>query len=155
IHEIQQLGYKTRLIAFNSMHARPVRAPRAPQSRNRLYVGYWHRSLGRDPDWDRWLRPKAWCPTCDEWGQAIQVVKRPGADMGAYGSQYVYRCPRSTCRHRQVFPDVLPALAAIDLTQPGIRIGDRAKLGLKDLAPATLSRIQGGIARYWAPLVAS
>ena len=59
-----------RLIAFNSMHACAPRAPRAPQSRDRMYVAFWHSSLGRHPDWNKWLRPRAWCPSfCGSWNR--------------------------------------------------------------------------------------
>lgn len=153
IGEIRKLGYQVRIIAFNSMHAQPVRARRAPQSRNRAFIAYWHTSLGRRPDWDKWLRPAAWCPSCDAQVQAIQVWKKPGRDMGAYGTQYLYQCPQVSCRGREVYPQVLPALAAIDPTLPGIRIGDRARHGLDPLETATLDRIRAGIRRYWAPLM--
>lgn len=151
--EIAKLDYDIRIIAFNSMHAQPVRALRAPQSRDRLYLAYWHKSLGRRPDFDKWLRPAAWCPSCDEEVQAIQVFKKPGRDMGRYEAQYVYQCPRVSCRGRRVHPEVLPALAAIDPTIPGIRIGDRAQRKLEPLAGATLDRIRAGVRRYWAPLL--
>ncbi|WP_055481267.1 DNA cytosine methyltransferase [Sphaerimonospora mesophila] len=144
------LGYRTRVIALNSMHARPVRTRPAPQSRDRLYVAYWHRSLGRSPDFDKWLRPTAWCPVCQETVTAVQVFKRPGADMGRYRQQYLYRCPRITCRNQVVEPSVLPAAAAIDWTIPAKRIGDRAE----PLAQATMERIRAGISRYWAPVLA-
>ncbi|MDF5755802.1 DNA cytosine methyltransferase [Spongiactinospora sp. TRM90649] len=147
--EIRALGYRTRTIAINSMHAHGTRTPAAPQSRDRLYVAYWHRSLGRDPDWDRWLRPQAWCPACDQVITAIQVFKRPGADMGRYRMQYVYRCPRTTCRNAVVEPGVLPAAAAIDWTLPGQRIGDRDR----PLAPKTIGRIEAGLKRYARPLM--
>jgi DNA (cytosine-5)-methyltransferase 1 len=150
--EFRKLGYDTRLIAFNSMHAQPVRARRAPQSRNRAYVAYWHNSLGRRPDFDKWLRPSAWCPSCAEQILAVQVWRKPGRDMGCYGTQYIYQCPKSTCRGREVFPQVLPALAAIDPTISGVRIGDRRAHRLKPLEAATLDRIRAGIRRYWAPL---
>lgn len=153
INEIRKLGYQVRVIAFNAMHARPVRAPWAPQSRDRLFVAYWHNSLNRTPDWDKWLRPLAYCPTCGEWVNAMQVFKNPRNDMGRYRAQYTYVCPNKSCRNKQVFPEVVPALAAIDLTKPGVRIGDRAKLGLKDLAPATLARIRAGMAKHWLPLL--
>jgi DNA (cytosine-5)-methyltransferase 1 len=52
-----------------------------------------------------------------------------------------------------VFPETLPALAAIDPTIPGVRIGDRGQFKLPDLADATLDRIRAGIRRYWAPLM--
>lgn len=142
---IQGLGYRTRLIALNSMHAQPRRTPYAPQSRDRLYLAYWHESLGRDPDWDRWLRPVAHCPSCDLDVAAVQHWKRPGQDMGRYKQQYVYRCPTATCRGQIVEPYFVPALAAIDWSLPGQRIGDRAK----PLAEKTRARITAGIARYW------
>ncbi|MEV5819221.1 DNA cytosine methyltransferase [Micromonospora haikouensis] len=153
IGEIRKIGYQVRVIAFNSMHARPVRAPWAPQSRDRLFVAYWHNSLNRSPDWDKWLRPQAWCPTCGEWVNAMQVFKNPRNDMGRYRAQYTYVCPKVSCRHGQVYPEVVPALAAIDPTKPGVRIGDRVKLGLKDLAPATMGRIRAGMVKHWAPLL--
>ncbi|WP_131807596.1 DNA cytosine methyltransferase, partial [Mycolicibacterium wolinskyi] len=40
IGEIRSLGYRTRVIAMNSMHAQPARTLPAPQSRDRLYVAY-------------------------------------------------------------------------------------------------------------------
>lgn len=160
-------GYKVRLIALNSMHAQPVRTRRAPQSRDRLYVAYWHRSLGRDPDWDKWLRPPAWCPTCGDHVASMQSWKKPGQDMGRYGAQYVYRCPRSTCRNREVEPVYMPAITAIDWTIPGERIGDKPlkeffsdkkktqSLGFHPLAPKTLARIEAGIRKYARPITAT
>jgi len=148
LNEIRKLGYKTRTIAINSMHAHSTRTERAPQSRDRLYVAYWHQTLGRNPDWDKWLRPAAYCQTCEEWVSAIQVFKQPGADMGRYRQQYVYRCPRSTCRNAIVEPFALPALYAIDWSLPGQRIGDRAK----PLADKTLARIRAGLEKYARPI---
>lgn len=153
IAEFGKLGYEVRIIAFNSMHAQPVRALRAPQSRNRAFIAYWHKSLGRTPDFDKWLRPATWCPSCDEQILAVQVWKKPGRDMGSYGTQYIYQCPKVTCRGREVFPETLPALAAIDPAIPGIRIGDRDRHGLDPLEEATLDRIRAGVRRYWAPLM--
>ncbi|MGW5569806.1 DNA cytosine methyltransferase [Nocardia thailandica] len=144
IGAIRALGYHTKVIALNSMHAQPVRTQPAPQSRDRLYVAYWDRSLGRTPDWDKWLRPLAHCETCDEWVHAIQVFKKIHADMGRYRQQYVYRCPRVACRNAIVEPPAVPAAAAIDWTLPGTRIGDRDK----PLAPKTMARINAGLTRY-------
>jgi DNA (cytosine-5)-methyltransferase 1 len=157
LNEIRGHGYKTRLIALNSMHARGRNTPRAPQSRDRMYVAYWLTTLP-DPDWDKWLRPRAWCPSCDEWVDAMQVFKRPSNDMGRYGirnGQYVYRCPRSSCRHRMIEPQVQPATTAIDWTlHPGPRIGDRPDLpGVKALEPATIARIQAGLDRFAPPFL--
>lgn len=155
LREIRNIGkgYHLWVIAINAMHAEPVRALKTPQSRNRLIIGYVHKSLGRVPDWDKWLRPHAHCPSCDEVVQAIQVWKKLGADMGAYGTQYVFQCPRVSCRGRQVFPETLPALTAIDPAIPGIRIGDRPQHGLDPLADATMDRIRVGTRRFWAPLM--
>jgi DNA (cytosine-5)-methyltransferase 1 len=149
IGEIRKLGYATRTIALNSMHAHPRSVHQAPQSRDRLYVAYWHRSLGRTPDWDKWLRPAAWCTGCEQWVQAVQVFKDPSRDMGRYRSQYVYRCPRTTCRNQIVEPAVLPAAVAIDWALPGQRIGDRTK----PLADKTLARIQAGLDKFARPMV--
>jgi DNA (cytosine-5)-methyltransferase 1 len=147
VGEIRNLGYRTRLVAINSMHAQPrVTAP-APQSRDRLYLAYWSTSLGRDPDWNRWLRPRAWCPTCGQHVRALQVFKQRGRDMGRYRQQYVYRCPHVACRNRIVEPAVLPAAVAIDWSLPGQRIGDRAT----PLAAKTLARIEAGLRRYAQP----
>ncbi|MEU1099264.1 DNA cytosine methyltransferase, partial [Streptomyces sp. NPDC005877] len=128
IGEIKKLGYETRVIALNSMHADPRTVHKAPQSRDRLYVAYWHKTLRRTPDWDKWLRPRAWCPGCEQWVQAVQRFKQPGRDMGRYRQQYVYRCPQARCRNQIVEPETLPAAVAIDWTLPGQRIGDRTTL---------------------------
>ncbi|WP_230536430.1 DNA cytosine methyltransferase [Streptomyces sp. OUCMDZ-3434] len=146
--EIHKLGYRTRVIALNSMHAQPRTVHAAPQSRDRLYVGYWHESLGRTPDWDKWLRPRAWCSGCDQHVQAMQVFKDPSRDMGRYRQQYVYRCPNTRCRNQAVEPEALPAAAAIDWSIPGQRIGDRAK----PLAEKTLRRIEAGLKKFARPV---
>jgi DNA (cytosine-5)-methyltransferase 1 len=163
--EIRKLGYRTRVIALNSMHAHPRSVHQAPQSRDRLYVAYWHESLGRTPDWDKWLRPRAWCPGCDTWVQAVQSFKQPGRDMGRYRQQYIYRCPRVSCRARVVEPETLPAAVAIDWSLPGQRIGDKPlkefftdkaktqSLGFHPLAPKTLARIEAGLKKFAQPLV--
>jgi DNA (cytosine-5)-methyltransferase 1 len=145
---IRNLGYKTKLIAFNSMHARPRVTPAAPQSRDRLYLAYWAQSLGRDPDWDKWLRPRAWCPVCDQEVAAVQVWKRPGNDMGRYRQQYLYRCPHLSCRGQVVEPAALPAAVAIDWSLLGTRIGDREV----PLKPKTIARIEAGLQRYARPI---
>lgn len=150
---IEQLGYRTRLIAINSMHVAPRATRWAPQSRDRLFLGYWWDKLGRDPDWDKWLRPRAWCPACEEVIDAVQVFKKPGADMGRYGrhGQYIYRCPRFTCRNQLVEPVTMPAAHAIDWTlEPGQKIGERTD----PLKPSTLERIRSGIAKHARPLLA-
>jgi DNA (cytosine-5)-methyltransferase 1 len=162
--QIEAIGYRTRVIALNSMHAQSRRTLRAPQSRDRFYLAYWHVSLGRDPDWDKWLRPEAWCPTCEEWVAAVQVFKDPKKDMGRYRQQYVYRCPRNSCRGQVVEPSFLPAYTAIDWSVKGERIGDKPvkeffadkektqSLGMHPLAPKTLARIRAGIEKFARPI---
>jgi DNA (cytosine-5)-methyltransferase 1 len=163
--EFRKLRYLGRKIAMNSMHADPRSLHQAPQSRDRWYWAYWHESLGRQPDWDKWLRPRAWCGTCGTWVQAVQVFKRPGQDMGRYRQQYVYRCPNVTCRNQIVEPSVLPAAVAIDWSIPGQRIGDKPvkeffedkaktkSLGFHPLAPKTLARVEAGLKKFARPLV--
>lgn len=153
IGEIKKLGYHVRVIALNSMHADPRSVHKAPQSRDRLYVAYWHNSLGRHPDWDKWLRPAAWCSDCDEMVAAVQVFRHPGRDMGRYRQAYDYRCPRTSCR-AIVEPDTLPAAVAIDWSLKGTPIGSRpkSKEAPEGLAPATMARIRAGISRYWPQL---
>lgn len=143
---MDSLGYDHRIVWLNSMHAQARGLP-APQSRDRMYVVFW-RHGNAAPDLDRFQRPVAWCPGCDELVEARQVFKRPDAPRGRYRQQYLYRCPRATCRHQVVEPGWLPAAAAIDWTLPGTRIGDRAK----PLADKTRRRIAAGIARYWRPV---
>lgn len=149
IAEIRNLGYRIRVIALSSMHAQPARTLPAPQSRDRLYVAYWDAALCREPDWDKWLRPRAFCPTCDEWVDAIQVFKRPGADMGRYKQQYTYRCPHVSCRNTELTPPAMPAIEAIDWSLPGTPIGERKR----PLKEKTLIRVRAGIERYWGPLI--
>ncbi|KJY32137.1 DNA cytosine methyltransferase [Streptomyces sp. NRRL S-495] len=157
VQEVRQVGpgYRTRLIALNSMHARPAVIPVAPQSRDRLYLAYWRADLGRDPDWDKWLRPTAWCGGCDRAVRAVQVFKRPGADMGRYRQQYVYRCPNVACRNAVVEPPVVPAASIIDWSLTGRRIGDgKPTKTFTPYAAATRERIRAGIRKYGAPLLA-
>jgi DNA (cytosine-5)-methyltransferase 1 len=135
------LGYDHRVVYLNSMHAPAMAAPRAPQSRDRLYVVFWRRG-NRVPDLD--VRPAAWCEPCGEQVGAVQWWKRPDRPWGRYRQQYAYRCPNTGCRHAVVEPYALPAAAAIDWTMPGQRIGDRAK----PLSPKTLARIEAGLRRY-------
>ena len=156
--EIKGEGYRVRVIALNAMHAQPVGTLRAPQSRDRLFVAYWLDTPGLDPDWDKWLRPPAFCDRCDQTVTALQVFKNPRNDMGRYGrhGQYYYRCPNRTCRHQIVHPAVLPAADAIDWSlDPGQRIGDRvdAKGRPDPLEPPTLTRIRVGIRRHARPFL--
>lgn len=144
---MQALGYNHHVVWLNSMHAQAHGLP-APQSRDRMYVVFWRKG-DRRPDFESIQRPLAYCDRCDELVQALQTWKRVDRQpWGRYRSQYVYRCPKHSCRGNIVEPGWLPAAAAIDWTLHGTRIGDRAK----PLADKTRKRIAAGIARYWRPV---
>lgn len=138
---MQALGYQHKIVYLNSMHAPAQNAPRAPQSRDRMYVVFWRKG-NRAPDLD--IRPLAWCPTCVMEVGAIQSWKKPDQPWGRYRSQYVYRCPRPQCRFSVVEPYADAAATAIDWSMPGQRIGDRAV----PLKPKTIARIRAGLLRY-------
>jgi DNA (cytosine-5)-methyltransferase 1 len=142
---LEALGYRVQVVSLNSMHAQAEGLP-APQSRDRIYF-LCTRKGDPIPDLAR-LRPRAYCPTCDEVVRAVQVFKKPKATVGRYRSQYVYRCPNVKCRNAIVEPAWLPASTIIDWTLRGQRIGDRSK----PLAEKTRARIAAGIARYWSPI---
>lgn len=141
LHAMDCLGYAHRVVWANSMHFPAGVAPRAPQSRDRMYVVFWRRGQNA-PQLE--LRPAAVCPTCGP-VSARQVFKRADRPAwGRYRAQYLYRCPNSSCRFSVVEPEVLPAASVIDWSAPGQRIGDRAV----PLADATVARIRVGLSRY-------
>lgn len=137
--ELRALGYEFRVVSLNSMHAQLLGAP-APQSRDRIYIVAWPMGA-KAPDLDRALRPQAYCPRCDVVTESVQSFK-PGRTVGRYRQAYIYCCP--ACGSA-VEPGWLPAIAAIDWSIPGERVGDRLK-------PKTRTRIAAGIARYWGPI---
>lgn len=144
LRAMETLGYRHRIVYLNSMHAPAMAAPRAPQSRDRIYVVF---SKVKNPTPDLEIRPLAWCPACGRDVQAIQSWKRP-EPWGRYRAQYVYRCPSISCRNAIVEPYADPAASAIDWSLAGQRIGDRAK----PLSDKTLARIRAGLERYARPL---
>lgn len=146
IGAMANMGYEHKLISLNSMHAQAYGRP-APQSRDRVYIAFW-RTGERAPDFEHMQRPRAFCPSCTEVVYAVQSFKNPTARVGKYRSQYVYRCPKHSCRSQIVEPAWLPAASFIDWSNPGVRIGDRDK----PLADKTMRRIQAGIERFWTPL---
>jgi DNA (cytosine-5)-methyltransferase 1 len=137
---MRSLGYRHQLVSLNSMHAPAAAAPRAPQSRDRLYVVF-HRAGDRAPAVAP--RPPAWCARCDREVAAVQSWK-PGRRVGRFRQQYVYVCPRVECRNSVVEPYALPAAHAIDWSMPGQRIGDR----VKPLSAKTVARIEAGLRKY-------
>jgi DNA (cytosine-5)-methyltransferase 1 len=134
------LGYDHQIVGLNSMFAPATNAPRAPQSRDRMYVVF-SRKGNRRPDLD--IRPAAWCPTCQREVRAVQAWK-PGRTVGRYRAQYVYRCPKSKTI---VEPYAEPASSVIDWDLPAQRIGDRSK----PLSPKTMARIAIGLQKYVLP----
>lgn len=146
IARMRALGYLHKVLTLNSAFATQLGAP-APQLRDRVYVVFWQERY-RAPDFDRWTRPQAWCPSCGEVVTALHAPKDPRKPYGSYWAQYVYRCPRATCRHGIVHPYTLPAAAAIDWSTPGGRIGDRRE----PLAEKTMQRIEAGLRRYASPI---
>lgn len=141
------MGYEHRIISMNSMHAQAHGLP-APQSRDRVYIAFWRKGE-RAPDFEHMLRPRAYCPSCEQVVESVQTWKRPGTRTGRYRTQYYYRCPKHSCRGQAVEPAWLPASSIIDWSLPGTRIGDRDR----PLAEKTMRRIQMGIDRYWAPIL--
>ncbi|MGW4110181.1 DNA cytosine methyltransferase [Actinosynnema sp. NPDC004786] len=141
-------GYDHHIVYLNSMHAPAIAAPRAPQSRDRMYVVFWRKG---NPAPDLAVRPPGWCDTCGREVETRQAFKPrskswPAARWGRYRAQYVYVCTTSGCG-RPVEPYALPAASAIDWATPGERIADRAK----PLSAKTLARIQAGLTRYGLP----
>jgi DNA (cytosine-5)-methyltransferase 1 len=146
---MDKLGYRHQFVSVSSAHVGDETNPHAPQWRDRLYIVFTALAL---PLPDVTPRPLAWCVICDEINRAVQSWKRPERrKIGKYRQQYVYRCPNRSCRHSIVEPFVRPAAVAIDWSDLGERIGDRAK----PLAPATMRRIQAGIEQFAQPTVIS
>jgi DNA (cytosine-5)-methyltransferase 1 len=138
---------RPQILCLNSAHAGGETNPHAPQWRDRLYVVFTRKGMPA-PNLDP--RPIAWCPTCDADVLAVQSWKKlRGRKVGKYRQQYVYRCPNFACRHSVIEPYVLPAAAAIDWSDLGQRIGDRAR----PLAAATMRRIRAGLELFAEPAV--
>jgi DNA (cytosine-5)-methyltransferase 1 len=136
LQAMDALGYDHQFVSLNSMHALAAIAPRAPQSRDRLYIVF-HRKGNPKPDVQP--RPLAHCPVCDVEVAAHQAWK-PGRKVGRYRAQYTYVCDRN----HTVEPYALPAASAIDWALKGMRIGDRDK----PLSDKTMARILAGLQRY-------
>jgi DNA (cytosine-5)-methyltransferase 1 len=127
------LGYKHKIKYLNSMHFWPT-----PQSRDRMYVVFWKKG-NKAPDLD--YMPLAYCPCCGQDVNAMQHWKNPEKKVGKYRSQYIYVCPKDGMI---LEPYYYAAFNAIDWSDIGSRIGDRAK----ELSPNTMRRIQYGLDKY-------
>jgi DNA (cytosine-5)-methyltransferase 1 len=137
LRQFANLNYLHKVLYLNSMFFG------VPQSRNRIYIAFWDRSVPA-PDLDH--RPMSWCGSCAEVMPAVWTWKTgiPPTGSVSYGKQYNYRCPR--CR-REVVPPMSPSLDALDLSNLGTRIGDKPNKKHKDgstgpLAAATLARAE-------------
>ncbi|MEV4415001.1 DNA cytosine methyltransferase [Catellatospora sp. NPDC049609] len=138
------LGYNVQYVSVSSAHIGGDGNPYAPQWRDRLYLVFTRKGI---PLPDVEPRPLAWCQACgvnvdsrQAWKQ--QHLGATGArKVGKYRRQYVYVCPE---RGHTVEPYVLPAAAAIDWTDLGTRIGDRAT----PLAAKTMARIEAGLRMF-------
>lgn len=134
MNELHKLGYKSKVLYLNSMFFG------VPQSRDRIYIVFWDRSL-RDPDLEH--RPAAWCEPCDEWIDAVWTWRTgvPPSGRVRWNEQYHYTCGRCST---VVVPPRAPAVQALDFTNLGTRIGDRKK----PLAPNSMERIRRCIERF-------
>jgi DNA (cytosine-5)-methyltransferase 1 len=132
-------GYDARVLSINSAHTGEV-----PQWRDRIYVVATRRGL---PAVDIELRPRSWCPTCEQVVEGVQSWRR-ARTVGKWRQQYDYRC--GTCAGL-VGPPAPPAASIIDWSLRGVRIGDRPR----PLAAKTLARIERALAMYGTALVAA
>ncbi|MEU8378850.1 DNA cytosine methyltransferase [Streptosporangium sp. NPDC048865] len=137
IKQFELLGYRVQVLYLNSQFFG------VPQSRNR---GYWVFSKLSVPAPDLEHRPVAPCYSCDKDVEAVWTWRTgiPPTGSVSYGKQYDYRCP--SCR-REVVPPMTPSLAALDLSNLGVRIGDKPIKTFKDgfegpLARSTMERAE-------------
>ena len=142
---LENIGYEIECVFLNSQFFPPC-----PQSRDRIYiVGY--RKGNRRPNLD--YRPLAFCTSQRCNGRhvyAVQTWKKPTKawplpKWGKYKRQYVYCCP--VCRS-MVQPAAFPAYTAINWSNLGPTLGERAELGMPELATATVDRIRRAFAKF-------
>jgi len=143
------LGYEHQIVCVTAAHIGGELNPHAPQWRDRIYFIFSARGV-RMPRLEP--RPTAWCEQCGRDVEARQSWKRVDRRrIGKYGQQYIYVCDVGAHPAAVVEPYVLPAAAAIDWSDLGIRIGDREK----PLAAATMRRVEAGIRMFARPIVAA
>jgi site-specific DNA-cytosine methylase len=130
LKQFDLLGYNHKVLYLNSQFFG------VPQSRDRGYWVFVDRSLPM-PDLEH--RPVSHCGHCDKDVEALWTWKTGIPESGTvmYGKQYEYRCP--SCR-RPVVPPMTPSLAALDLTDLGVRIGDKPIKVFKDGFVGPLAR---------------
>lgn len=144
---LENIGYEIECLFLNSQFFPPC-----PQSRDRIYIVCWRKGNLR-PDLD--YRPIAYCTSNRCGGRhisAIQTWKRPTKawplpKWGKYKRQYFYSCP--FCNN-PVEPAAWPAYSAINWSNLGPTLGERAELGMKELARSTVERIRRALAKFGA-----
>jgi site-specific DNA-cytosine methylase len=142
---LEKIGYEVECVFLNSQFFPPC-----PQSRDRIYIVAWRKG-NRRPDLD--YRPIAYCTSNQCGGRhigAVQTFKHPTKawplpKWGKYKRQYIYTCPH--CKN-QVEPAAWPAYTAIDWKNLGPSLAERAELGMKPLATATVARIRRALAKF-------
>ncbi|MCX4515909.1 DNA cytosine methyltransferase [Streptomyces sp. NBC_01619] len=151
--QMQAWGYEHRILYLNSAHFSAL-GPAAACSRDRMYVVFWHESMGRSPDFDKWVRPYVPCER-HGWIRARQAwkhtdVSSPQRPWGKHGikGQYVWLCPNRQCSTVPLIPAVRPGSDAVDWSRPGRLIGDRFQ-------PRTRQKVEDGHRAYrGAPFIA-
>jgi DNA (cytosine-5)-methyltransferase 1 len=139
------LGYSCQIANLNAAHVYSDENEPAPQWRDRIFIVFTYEGV---PQPNLANRPPAWCPKCEDVFESEQWFKRPSArPLGKFRQQYLYR--HGYCS-TIVEPYVLPASAAVDLSDLGTRIGDRKK----PLSPNTMARVQWGIDFLAWPVIA-
>ncbi|MFI7608485.1 DNA cytosine methyltransferase [Micromonospora sp. NPDC049366] len=155
---MERLGYTYQLVSVNSAHVGGDGIEHAPQWRDRLYIVFVRKDIGRSPDVTP--RPVSRCFTCEQdvpgeqtWAPSVfRKQFRTGRyrrdPKSSYG-QYWYTCPNRGCGQR-VEPYIRPAASVIDWTDLGVRIGDLPRTVRKPegLAPKTMDRIRAGLRKY-------
>lgn len=153
---LEAFGYRSEIVWLNSMFCPPT-----PQSRDRMYVVYWHKTVAAP---NLQVEPVAYCPSCEKVIYGRQTWKRPDSPVhkrngmptgGKYGQQYLYACP--DCRGWAI-PGAHPAIDVIDFSIPTPLIGERvrpiesstrerARTGLYKILtePFAIRLLQGGI----------
>lgn len=147
------LGYSWQVVNVSSAHVAGADGVPAAQWRDRIYIVFTRNDMTVP---DVTPRPVGPCDTCGTDVETVQWWKDPknssvnGVLIGGYGEQgqYLYRCTTSGC-HAIVEPYVMPAASILDWSDLGKRIGDRKR----PLAPATMRRIERGLAMYGRPAV--
>jgi len=142
---LANIGYEIEFLFLNSQFFPPC-----PQSRDRLYIVCWRKGNTR-PNLD--YRPLAFCTSQRCGGRhvyAVQTWKKPTKAWplprwGKYKRQYVYCCPACL---GQVEPAAYPAYTAINWSNLGPTLGERAELGMNDLATTTVDRIRRALAKF-------